>query len=95
MIILQKFPKFDIYNPLSYDLEKFLKELDEDLRPYFRAAIGNYMITLNAQNEFKSLKRRSTTKWTGCWCTDTPQPPCACVGPCTGAIHRFAWSGRV
>ena len=51
-LVKKKFPKFDIYNPLSYDLEKFLIELDEELRPYFRAAIGNYMITLNAQNEF-------------------------------------------
>jgi galactokinase len=50
--VKKKFPKFDIYNPLSYELEKFLAELDEELRPYFRAAIGNYKITLNAQNEF-------------------------------------------
>ena len=51
-LVKKKFPKFDIYNPLSYELEKFLPELDEELRPYFRAAIGNYKITLNAQNEF-------------------------------------------
>ncbi len=51
-LVKKKFPKFDIYNPLSYDLENFLIELDEELRPYLKAALGNYKITLNAQNEF-------------------------------------------
>jgi galactokinase len=55
-LVKKKFPKFDIYNPLSFDLETCLLELDEEFRPYFRAAVGNYQITLNAQNEFnKSL----------------------------------------
>ena len=51
-LIKKKFPNFDIYDASSFDLEKCLSELDKNIRPYFRAAIGNYRITLNAQKEF-------------------------------------------
>ena len=52
-LIKKKFPNFDIYDSSSFDLEKCLSELDKNSRPYFRAAIGNYRITLNAKKEFE------------------------------------------
>ena len=51
-LVKKKFPNFDIYDASSFDLEKCLSELDKNIQPYFRAAIGNYRITLNAQKEF-------------------------------------------
>ena len=50
-LVKKKFPKFDIYNPLSYDLEKFLIELDEEHRPYFGSK-KRKAEQRNAQNEF-------------------------------------------
>ena len=52
-LVKKKFPNFDIYDSSSFDLEKCLSELDKNSRPYFRAAIGNYRITLNAKKEFE------------------------------------------
>lgn len=51
-LISKKFPKFNIHNTSSFNLEKCLLELDKNIQPYFRAAIGNHRITLNAQKEF-------------------------------------------
>ena len=44
---------FSLKNIKNIDLEECLKFLDESLKPYFRAAVGNYKTTIDAKNEFK------------------------------------------
>ncbi len=44
---------FSLKNIKNIDLEECLKFLDESLKPYFRAAVGNYKTTIDAKNEFQ------------------------------------------
>ena len=44
---------FSLKNIKNIDLEECLKFLDESLKPYFRAAVGNYKTTIDAKNEFE------------------------------------------
>ena len=44
---------FSFKNIKNIDLDKCLKFLDESLKPYFRAAVGNYKTTIDAKEEFQ------------------------------------------
>ena len=44
---------FSFKNIKNIDLEKCLEFLDESLKPYFRAAVGNYKTTIDAKYEFQ------------------------------------------
>ena len=47
---------FSFTNIEKIDLNKYLSFLDDNLKPFFRAAIGNYRTTLKAKNEFYKNK---------------------------------------
>ena len=47
------FPEFDVYNNDTYDYNTCYESLDQDLRPYFTAAIKNFDITKAADNELR------------------------------------------
>ena len=47
---------FSFTNIDKIDLNKCLSLLDDNLKPFFRAAIGNYRTTLKAKNEFHKNK---------------------------------------
>ena len=47
---------FSFTNIDKIDLNKCLSFLDDNLKPFFRAAIGNYRTTLKAKNEFHKNK---------------------------------------
>ena len=47
---------FSFTNIDKVDLNKCLSFLDDNLKPFFRAAIGNYRTTLKAKNEFHKNK---------------------------------------
>ena len=47
---------FSFTNIDNIDLNKCLSFLDDNLKPFFRAAIGNYRTTLKAKNEFHKNK---------------------------------------
>ena len=44
---------FSFKNIKKIDLDKCLEFLDEGLKPYFRAAVGNYKTTIDAKYEFQ------------------------------------------
>ena len=44
---------FSFKNIKNIDLEKCLEFLDGSLKPYFRAAVGNYKTTIDAKYEFQ------------------------------------------
>ncbi|WP_439130979.1 mevalonate kinase family protein [Polaribacter sp.] len=47
---------FDMNSAKIEDLQKYLKYLSTDLRPYFEAALGNYNVTKKALTSFKKEK---------------------------------------
>lgn len=47
------FTGFDVYNKDTYDYNSCYESLDQDLKPYFKAAIKNFDITKAADNELR------------------------------------------
>lgn len=52
-VVNSRVKDFSLKNIKNIDLEECLKFLDESLKPYFRAAVGNYKTTIDAKNEFQ------------------------------------------
>ncbi len=50
--IKNKVPNFSIYNKKNIQKTSYLDLLDEDLKPYFKAAVGNFSLTIDAKKEF-------------------------------------------
>ena len=47
------FTEFNVYNKDTYDYNSCYESLDQDLKPYFKAAIKNFDITKAADNELR------------------------------------------
>jgi len=47
------FSEFDVYNNDTYDYNSCYESLDNDLKPYFKAAIKNFDITKLADDELR------------------------------------------
>ena len=52
-IVKNHYEDFSFTNIDNVDLNKCLSFLDDDLKPFFRAAVGNYRTTIKAKNEFQ------------------------------------------
>lgn len=52
-IVKKHYNDFSFTNIDNVDLNKCLSFLDDNLKPFFRAAIGNYRTTIKAKNEFQ------------------------------------------
>ena len=52
-IVSNHYEDFSFTNTDNLDLNKCLSFLDDSLKPFFRAAVGNYRTTIKAKNEFQ------------------------------------------
>ena len=52
-IVKKHYNDFSFTNIDNVDLNKCLSFLDDNLKPFFRAALGNYRTTIKAKNEFQ------------------------------------------
>ena len=52
-IVSNHYEGFSFTNTDNLDLNKCLSFLDDSLKPFFRAAVGNYRTTIKAKNEFQ------------------------------------------
>ena len=52
-IVKKHYDDFSFTNIDNVDLNKCLSFLDDNLKPFFRAALGNYKTTIKAKNEFQ------------------------------------------
>ena len=55
-IVKNKVPSFSLYDKENIHKSSYLDILDDDLKPYFKAAVGNYRVTQDAKKEFSKLK---------------------------------------
>jgi len=55
-IVKDKVPSFNLYDKENINKSSYLDILDDDLKPYFKAAVGNYRVTEDAKKEFSKLK---------------------------------------
>ena len=55
-IVETKIPGFDLYDEENINNSSYLNLLDNYLMPYFKAAVGNYKITIDAKIEFSKPK---------------------------------------
>ncbi len=55
-IVKNKVPSFNLYDKENIDKTSYLDILDDDLKPYFKAAVGNFRVTEDAKKEFSKLK---------------------------------------
>ena len=51
-MVNSKVPTFNLYDEENVNNSKYIDLLDDYLKPYFKAAVGNYKITINARREF-------------------------------------------
>ena len=51
-----KVPTFNLYDKENINKRSYLDILDDDLKPYFKAAVGNFRVTEDAKKEFSKLK---------------------------------------
>ena len=49
-------PSFNLYDKENINKRSYLDILDDDLKPYFKAAVGNFRVTEDAKKEFSKLK---------------------------------------
>ena len=55
-IVKDKVPSFNLYDKENINKRSYLDILDDDLKPYFKAAVGNFRVTEDAKKEFSKLK---------------------------------------
>ena len=55
-VVKDKNPSFNLYDIKNIDISDCINILEDNLKPYFKAAIGNYNITLDAKKEFEKSK---------------------------------------
>ena len=55
-VVKNKVSSFNLYDKENINKSSYLDILHDDLKPYFKAAVGNYRVTEDAKKEFSKLK---------------------------------------
>lgn len=55
-LVKKNIPNFNVIDNHNFEIDSCLSHLNDNLKPYFKAALGNFNVTFNALKEFEKSK---------------------------------------